>query len=75
MQSHTLAALRRGVEAAVLAGVPQVIVPKIQEKLIPGEWESADVGPHFIEALLYGRGPGHTVGERIAGWWRTATSS
>lgn len=51
MQSHTLAAIRRGVEAAVLAGIPQVIVPKIQEKLILGEWESADLGPHFIEAL------------------------
>ncbi len=54
MASFDLAVVRRGVESAVVASVPQVIVPKIEERLLlPGEGE-ADLGPHFIEALARG---------------------
>lgn len=53
MDPHTRAALRRGIEAAVLAGVPQVVLPKVEEVLLLEPEESADVGPHFIQALAH----------------------
>lgn len=51
MSDRTFAVARRAVEAAVLASVPQVVVPKIEERLFLPQHESADLGPHFIEAL------------------------
>ncbi len=45
-----VAVLHRGVESAILAGVPQVIVPKIEERLLLPKG-GADLGPHFVEAL------------------------
>lgn len=51
MTDRTYAVLRRGVESAVIASVPQVLVPKLEERLFLPAGESADIGPHFIEAL------------------------
>ena len=51
MEQRTLAVLRRGVESAIVASVPQVILPKLEEWLLLHEDESADLGPRFIEAL------------------------
>ncbi len=48
--SRLFAILHRGVESAILSSVPQVILPKLEERiLLPNG--SADLGPHFIEAL------------------------
>ena len=51
MRPRTFQSIRRGVEAAVIASIPQVLLPKLQERLFLSDRESADVGPHFIEAL------------------------
>ncbi|MEO8218166.1 MAG: hypothetical protein ABI718_13890 [Acidobacteriota bacterium] len=51
MRDRTFAVLRRGVEAAMIAGVPQVIVPKIEEYLFLDHPENADLGPNLIDAL------------------------
>ncbi len=51
MQTRTLAVLHRGVESAIVASVPQVIVPKVEERLLLHDKGAADLGPHFIEAL------------------------
>jgi hypothetical protein len=48
---RTYAAARRGVESAIVASVPQVLVPKLEEWLLLRGGESADLGPRFIEAL------------------------
>ena len=45
------AIVRRGVEAGLIASVPQVIVPKIEEKLFLPHHEDADLGPRLIAAL------------------------
>ncbi len=50
METHTLAVLRRGVEAAIVASVPQVILPKIEERLLLPRGRG-DLGPHLIEAV------------------------
>ncbi len=50
MSARTLAVLHRGVECAIVASVPQVILPKIEERLLLHRG-AADLGPHFIEAL------------------------
>lgn len=49
--ASTFAVLRRGIEAAMIASVPQVIIPKIGEKLFLPHHEDADLGPRLIEAL------------------------
>jgi len=51
MKQRTLHVLHRGVESAVIASVPQVLIPKIEERLFLSPKESADLGPRFIEAL------------------------
>jgi hypothetical protein len=51
MRPQTFDVLRRGVESALLASIPQVIVPKIEEKLFLPEGEDADLGPRLVEAL------------------------
>lgn len=51
MHAHTVEVVRRGVEAAMVASVPQVLVPKLEERLFLRPGESADLGPRFIEAL------------------------
>ncbi len=51
MASRAFEVVRRGVEAAVVASVPQVIVPKIEERLLLHEKGKADLGPHLIDAL------------------------
>lgn len=43
--------LRRGIEAGVLASVPQVLVAKAEERLFLPEDETADVGPRFVVEL------------------------
>lgn len=51
MKSRTWRALRRGIESAVVASVPQVLLAKAGEKLLLPEGESADIGPRFVEEL------------------------
>lgn len=51
MKRETIAVVRRGIECAIVASVPQVILPKLQELLWFREHESADLGPHFIARL------------------------
>ncbi|MCL6640133.1 MAG: hypothetical protein K6T92_02055 [Candidatus Rokubacteria bacterium] len=51
MRRRTLESLRLGVEAALAASVPQVLLPKLEEKLLLAPGESADVGPRFVERL------------------------
>jgi hypothetical protein len=53
MQRRTLQSIRRGVEAAVIASVPQVLLPKLEAQAFLSDRESADIGPHFIEALAH----------------------
>ncbi len=51
MKARTVEVLRRGVEAGLIAGVPQVLVPKLEERLFLRERESADIGPRLIESV------------------------
>jgi hypothetical protein len=51
MQQRTLDVIHRGIDCAVIASIPQVLIPKAEEKLFLRENESADLGPRFIEAL------------------------
>jgi len=50
-EPSTFAVLRRGIEAGLIASVPQVIVPKLEEKLFLPHHEDADLGPRLIAAL------------------------
>lgn len=51
MNNLQLEVLRRGIEAGVLAGVPQVLISKLEERLLlPGN-EDVDLGPRLIERL------------------------
>jgi len=49
--------IKRGIEAGLLASVPQVLLPKAEERLLMAPGEDANIGPRFIERLasLYGR--------------------
>ncbi len=51
MQERTLKVLRRGVEAAMIASIPQVLLPKIEERVFLHKEESADLGPRFVATL------------------------
>lgn len=51
MKPRTMAVLRRGIESALIASIPQVILPKIEERLFLREEESADLGPLFVAKL------------------------
>ena len=51
MNQRTLDVVHRGAESGIIAGVPQVLIPKIEERLLLRSNESADLGPRFIEAL------------------------
>jgi hypothetical protein len=58
MTRTTLESIRLGIEAAMLASVPQVLLPKLEEKLLLPPGETADLGPRFIETLArHGRRP------------------
>lgn len=50
MRRRTVESIRLGVEAALAASVPQVLIPKLQERLLlrPGE---AELGPRFVQRL------------------------
>lgn len=48
---ETLESIRLGMEAALIASVPQVLLPKLEEKLLLPPGDSADLGPRFIERL------------------------
>ncbi len=50
-RGETTAALRRGIEAALLASVPQVLVPHAEERLLGLPPEDGDLGPRFVEQL------------------------
>ncbi len=43
--------LKRGIEAGLLASVPQVLLPKLEERLLLRRNEDANLGPRFIERL------------------------
>jgi hypothetical protein len=51
---RTLESLRLGIEAALVASVPQVLLPKLEEKLLLPPGDSADLGPRFIERIAQG---------------------
>ena len=56
-----VAVLRRGIEAGVLASVPQVLIPKLEERTLLKGRESADLGPRFVQTLA--RHAGHPLRE------------
>ena len=43
--------LERGIEAGLVASVPQVLLAKTEERLLLRRGEDADIGPRFIERL------------------------
>jgi hypothetical protein len=43
--------LKRGVEAGLIASVPQVILAKVEEKLLMPRGDDADLGPRFVDRL------------------------
>jgi len=43
--------IKRGIEAAVVASIPQVLLPKLEERLVMPRHEDADLGPRFIERV------------------------
>ncbi len=51
LDSRTWKVLHRGIESAMLASVPQVLVPKAEEKLLLRGRENADLGPRLIQTL------------------------
>jgi hypothetical protein len=51
MEPHTFAALRRGMEAGLVASVPQVLGTHLEEKLLGLPEGSANIGPRFIQRL------------------------
>ncbi len=53
MSWKTLAMLRRGVEAAMVASVPQVLVPHAEEWLLGLPEDTANLGPRFVEQLAH----------------------
>lgn len=59
MEPHTLAALRRGIEAGMVASIPQVLIPHLEERLLGLPRGTADIGPRFIRRL------GERAGKRL----------
>jgi hypothetical protein len=51
MRNHLKTAIRRGIEATVVASVPQVLIPKLEECLFLPDHEHADLGSRFIERI------------------------
>jgi hypothetical protein len=51
LSSHPI---KRGIEAALIASVPQVLLPKLQERLLMRAGEDADLGPRFVERVWPG---------------------
>ena len=45
--------IKRGIEAALLASVPQVLLPKVEERLLLGPGEDADLGPRLVERVAH----------------------
>jgi hypothetical protein len=43
--------IKRGIEAGLLASVPQVLLPKVEERLLMRRGEDADLGPRFVERV------------------------
>jgi hypothetical protein len=43
--------LKRGVEAGLMASVPQVLLAKAEERLLMPRGDDADLGPRFIDRL------------------------
>lgn len=53
MNGHGTEVVRRGIEAALVASIPQVLVPKLVERLfLRPDDESADLGPRLVAALV-----------------------
>lgn len=53
MPRRTFQVLRRGIEAAQIASVPQVLIAKLEERLVLSDHETADIGPRFIYAITF----------------------
>lgn len=51
MRNRQIEVLRRGVEAGIVAGVPQVLIAKIEERLLLPRSDDVDLGPRLIERL------------------------
>ncbi len=51
MKGKTLASIHRGVEAAMVASVPQVLVPHLEQRLLGLPEGTADLGPRFVDQL------------------------
>ena len=45
--------IKRGIEAGLLASVPQVLLPQLEERLLLAPGEDANIGPRFIERLAH----------------------
>jgi hypothetical protein len=45
--------IKRGVEAGLIASVPQVLLAKVEERLLMRPGEDANIGPRFVERLAY----------------------
>ena len=43
--------IKRGIEAGLIASVPQVLFAKAEERLLTPPGEDADIGPRFIERI------------------------
>lgn len=51
MDPHTLASLRRGMEAGLIASVPQVLGTHFAEELLGLPQGSANIGPIFVQRI------------------------
>lgn len=51
MDPRTIAVLRRGIESGVIASIPQVLLPKLEEHVFMRKKEDADLGPRLVVAL------------------------
>lgn len=70
MKAETLAALRRGIGAALIASTPQVLGTHLAERLLHLPRGSANLGPRLIRRL--GRMTGHSFSEE--GEWLGSAS-
>src|SRR5690606_37396337 len=51
LDNGRFAHLKRGIEAGLIAGVPQVLLTKAEEKLFLPSREDADIGPRLVSRL------------------------
>lgn len=61
MRTRTFQILRRGIEAGVVAGIPQVLLAKVEERLFLPPKEDANLGPRFVQRVS--EAAGHRLNE------------